>query len=139
MDQSSRIGQHASRHIRRCRYGAKSKCLNGAGGSIAYIPSMTVGVSARRMETGISSFMEYLNFLSRTLMLHRKCSHASLACLVYVPAAIAMHSIGLVVIRELEVQKVISKSSWLTKTKDCKLLTLFSSSYETKMRFTEFT
>lgn len=74
-------------------------CVQETGGRIAFLPSITVGVSPRRMETGIVSFVEYMSFLPRTLLLHRRFGYAAAASFVYLPWVVAVHTARLVVIR----------------------------------------
>ena len=74
-------------------------CVGETGGKIAFIPYITVGVSPRRMETGLVPFAQYMSFLPRTLLLHRKFGLAALATFVYLPGIIAVHSARLIVIR----------------------------------------
>ncbi|MGC0364607.1 glycosyltransferase involved in cell wall biosynthesis [Rhodococcus sp. 27YEA15] len=74
-------------------------CIKRIGGRIAFIPSITVGVSSRRMETGIFSFVNYMSFLPRTLLLHRRYGYLALAGILYIPVIVAIHSARLVLIR----------------------------------------
>ncbi|WP_307829466.1 glycosyltransferase family 2 protein [Antrihabitans stalagmiti] len=74
-------------------------CVGESGGSIAFLPNITVGVSPRRMETRMSAFVVYMSFLPRTLLLHRRFGYAALATFVYLPALTVLHAGRLAVIR----------------------------------------
>ncbi|MGU3431571.1 glycosyltransferase family 2 protein [Actinomycetes bacterium M1A6_2h] len=74
-------------------------CVQEAGGRNAFLPHITVGVSARRMESSLPSFVKYMTCLPRTLVLHRRYALAAGAALVYLPSVTALHAARLVVIR----------------------------------------
>ncbi|MCF3939994.1 glycosyltransferase family 2 protein [Gordonia tangerina] len=74
-------------------------CVTESGGRNAFLASLTVGVSSRRMETGLMSFVTYMSFLPRTFALHRRVALAAGTALVYVPALTVVHAMRLVAIR----------------------------------------
>ncbi|GGG12857.1 glycosyl transferase [Rhodococcoides trifolii] len=74
-------------------------CVQEAGGRNAFLPHITVGVSARRMESGLPSFVQYMSCLPRTLVLHRRYTLAAGAALLYLPSVTALHAVRLLVIR----------------------------------------
>lgn len=79
-------------------------CVQDAGGRNAFLPSLTVGVSPRRMETGMPAFVRYMSFLPRTFMLHRRYAFALGAAAVYVPALTVLHTGRLVALRTYDVE-----------------------------------
>ncbi|MDY6809933.1 MAG: glycosyltransferase family 2 protein [Actinomycetota bacterium] len=79
-------------------------CVTESGGRNAFLASLTVGVSARRMETGLTSFVTYMSFLPRTFALHRRLALAAGAALFYVPALTAVHAVRLMAIRIYDVE-----------------------------------
>lgn len=74
-------------------------CVQDINGRNAFLASLTVGVSPRRMETGVSAFAEYMSFLPRTLLLHRRYGLAAGAAFGYLPPVIVVHAARLVLIR----------------------------------------
>jgi glycosyltransferase involved in cell wall biosynthesis len=74
-------------------------CVQEAGGRNAFLPHITVGVSARRMESSLPSFVTYMSCLPRTLLLHRRYALAAGAALVYLPSVTMLHAARLLVIR----------------------------------------
>ena len=74
-------------------------CVQDIGGRNAFLGSLTVGVSPRRMETSLPAFVEYMSFLPRTLLLHRRYRLAALVIFGYLPAVIVVHAGRLVLIR----------------------------------------
>ncbi|QTI70121.1 glycosyltransferase family 2 protein [Gordonia polyisoprenivorans] len=74
-------------------------CVQDINGRNAFLASLTVGVSPRRMETGVSAFAEYMSFLPRTLLLHRRYGLAAGAAFGYLPPVIIVHAARLVLIR----------------------------------------
>lgn len=79
-------------------------CVQDAGGRNAFLTSLTVGVSPRRMETGMSSFVTYMSFLPRTFLLHRRCGLALGATVVYLPALTVLHAARLAVLRAYDAE-----------------------------------
>nr|WP_064571534.1 glycosyltransferase family 2 protein [Gordonia sp. LAM0048] len=77
-------------------------CVGDAGGRNAFLRSLTVGVSPRRMETGMVPFVHYMSFLPRTFLLHRRFGLAVGAAAVYVPAIAVAHAMRLVVLRSYD-------------------------------------
>ncbi len=77
-------------------------CVQDAGGRNAFLPALTVGVSPRRMETGMSSFVTYMSFLPRTFALHRRYGLALGAAAVYLPALTALHGARLLMLRSYD-------------------------------------
>ncbi|MFC3960976.1 glycosyltransferase [Nocardia jiangsuensis] len=74
-------------------------CVTEIGGRNAFLNNLTVGVAARRMETGIPAFVRYMACLPRTLLLHRRWGLAAGAVLVYVPSIVVLHAARLLLIR----------------------------------------
>lgn len=74
-------------------------CVQETGGRNAFLSSITVGVSPRRMESGMTSFVRYMACLPRTLALHRRRALAAAAAVVYVPGVTVLHACRLVMIR----------------------------------------
>lgn len=74
-------------------------CVQETGGRNAFLPSITVGVSPRRMESGMRSFVRYMACLPRTLLLHRRYALALGALTLYVPAVSVLHACRLIMIR----------------------------------------
>ncbi|NDK92318.1 glycosyltransferase [Gordonia desulfuricans] len=79
-------------------------CVRDINGRNAFLTSITVGVSPRRMETGMLAFMEYMSFLPRTLLLHRRYGMAATVVLGYLPPLFAVHGARLVMIRAYDPQ-----------------------------------
>ncbi|WP_148281177.1 glycosyltransferase family 2 protein [Gordonia sp. KTR9] len=77
-------------------------CVGDTGGRNAFLRSLTVGVSPRRMETGMVPFVQYMSFLPRTFLLHRRFGLAAGAAAVYVPAITIAHALRLVVLRSYD-------------------------------------
>ncbi|GAC48521.1 glycosyltransferase family 2 protein [Gordonia aichiensis] len=77
-------------------------CVQDTGGRNAFLPALTVGVSPRRMETGMSSFVTYMSFLPRTFALHKRYGLALGAAMVYLPALTALHAARLVLLRSYD-------------------------------------
>ncbi|MCT1354172.1 MULTISPECIES: glycosyltransferase family 2 protein [Gordonia] len=77
-------------------------CVGDAGGRNAFLRSLTVGVSPRRMETGMVPFVRYMSFLPRTFLLHRRFGLAAGSAAVYVPAITVAHALRLVVLRSYD-------------------------------------
>ncbi|MEE4024257.1 glycosyltransferase family 2 protein [Gordonia sp. PKS22-38] len=73
-------------------------CVSEAGGRNAFLASLTVGVSARRMRSGLPAFVTYMSFLPRTFAIHRRYALTAGSALVYVPALTAMHALRLAAI-----------------------------------------
>lgn len=74
-------------------------CVREDGGRNAFLPSLTVGVSPRRMESGLREFVHYMSFLPRTFALHRHIGYTAGTALIYVPALTVLHTGRLLVIR----------------------------------------
>lgn len=74
-------------------------CVQDIGGRNAFLASLTVGVSPRRMETGVLAFVQYMSFLPRTLLLHRRYALAAVTAVGYLPPVIVVHAGRLVLIR----------------------------------------
>ncbi|MFW0786837.1 glycosyltransferase family 2 protein [Gordonia sp. CPCC 206044] len=74
-------------------------CITEDGGRNAFLASLTVGVSARRMESGLPAFVKYMSFLPRTFALHRRFALTAGTALVYVPALTVLHAVRLGAIR----------------------------------------
>ncbi|WP_066907989.1 glycosyltransferase family 2 protein [Millisia brevis] len=74
-------------------------CVNDIGGRNAFLGTLTVGVSPRRMETGLRDFAGYMSCLPRTFLLHRRFGFAAGAALIYVPTLVVLHAGRLVAIR----------------------------------------
>ncbi len=79
-------------------------CVQDIGGRNAFLSSLTVGVSPRRMESGVASFVRYMSFLPRTFALHRRYGFALGAGAVYVPALTVLHAARLVALRTYDVE-----------------------------------
>lgn len=77
-------------------------CVGDAGGRNAFLRSLTVEVSPRRMETGMVPFVRYMSFLPRTFLLHRRFGLAAGAAAIYVPAISVTHAMRLVVLRSYD-------------------------------------
>ncbi|MCX2756263.1 glycosyltransferase family 2 protein [Gordonia sp. 4N] len=77
-------------------------CVGDAGGRNAFLRSLTVGVSPRRMETGMVPFVRYMSFLPRTFLLHRRFGLVAGSAAVYVPAITVAHALRLVVLRSYD-------------------------------------
>ncbi|MCX6469959.1 MAG: glycosyltransferase family 2 protein [Corynebacteriales bacterium] len=74
-------------------------CVGEIGGRNAFLPHLGVGVSPRRMETGVVSFVRYMSFLPRTLFLHRRYALGVGAWILYIPWVTAVHVARLLLIR----------------------------------------
>ncbi|WP_238423490.1 glycosyltransferase family 2 protein [Gordonia sp. 'Campus'] len=74
-------------------------CVGDAGGRNAFLRGLTVGVSPRRMETGMRPFVHYMSFLPRTFWLHRRYGLAAGSAAVYVPAVTVAHALRLMMLR----------------------------------------
>lgn len=74
-------------------------CVQDINGRNAFLVCITVGVSPRRMETGLRAFVEYMSFLPRTLLLHRRYALAGAAIFGYLPMVIIVHAARLLLIR----------------------------------------
>ncbi|WP_439032477.1 glycosyltransferase family 2 protein [Gordonia terrae] len=74
-------------------------CVGDAGGRNAFLRGLTVGVSPRRMETGMRPFVRYMCFLPRTFWLHRRYGLAAGSAAVYVPAITVAHALRLMMLR----------------------------------------
>ncbi|MGV9670402.1 glycosyltransferase family 2 protein [Gordonia sp. NPDC003504] len=74
-------------------------CVQDAHGRNAFLSSLTVGVSPRRMETALPAFVEYMSFLPRTLLMHRRYGLAAVVVFGYLPPLIVVHAARLVLIR----------------------------------------
>ncbi|AZG45235.1 glycosyltransferase family 2 protein [Gordonia insulae] len=74
-------------------------CITEGGGRNAFLASLTVGVSARRMHSGLPAFVTYMSFLPRTFALHRRFAFTAGTALVYVPALTILHACRLMAIR----------------------------------------
>ncbi|GAA1895045.1 glycosyltransferase family 2 protein [Williamsia serinedens] len=74
-------------------------CVTETGGANAFLPHLTVGVSPRRMETGVVSFARYMLCLPRTMFLHRRLLLGVGALTLYVPWVVVMHVVRLGLIR----------------------------------------
>ncbi|GAA1481467.1 hypothetical protein GCM10009624_19070 [Gordonia sinesedis] len=79
-------------------------CIIDTGGRNAFMPELTVGVSPRRMQSGLPSFVKYMSFLPRTFALHRRFGFAAVTALVYVPALTLLHAGRLLVIRTYDAE-----------------------------------
>lgn len=77
-------------------------CVRETGGRNAFLTSITVGVSPRRMETGVASFVRYMSCLPRTFLLHKQFGLALGAAAVYVPAITALHTGRLLILRSYD-------------------------------------
>ncbi|MFD3745198.1 glycosyltransferase [Nocardia sp. NPDC058633] len=74
-------------------------CVTEIGGRNAFLPTITVGVAPRRMETGMASFARYMSCLPRTLILHRRYGLALGAAVLYLPPIFVVHAARLVLLR----------------------------------------
>ncbi|RPA10248.1 glycosyltransferase family 2 protein [Gordonia sp. OPL2] len=74
-------------------------CVGEDGGRNAFLASLTVGVSARRMQSALPSFVTYMSFLPRTFALHRRYALTAGSALIYVPALTVLHALRLTAIR----------------------------------------
>ncbi|MFE1593350.1 glycosyltransferase family 2 protein [Nocardia sp. NPDC058705] len=74
-------------------------CVTEIGGRNAFLPTITVGVAPRRMETGMPSFVRYMVCLPRTLILHRRYGLALGAVVLYLPPIFVVHAARLVLLR----------------------------------------
>ncbi|GAC69771.1 glycosyltransferase family 2 protein [Gordonia soli] len=74
-------------------------CVQDVGGRNAFLGDLTVGVSPRRMHTGMRGFVTYMSALPRTFLLHRRIGLAIGAAAVYLPAIIVVHAARLAVMR----------------------------------------
>lgn len=74
-------------------------CVQDAHGRNAFLSSLTVGVSPRRMETALPAFVEYMSFLPRTLLMHRRYGLTAVVVFGYLPPLIVVHAARLVLIR----------------------------------------
>lgn len=74
-------------------------CVRDIGCKNAFLGSITVGVSPRRMETGMASFVQYMSFLPRTLLMHRRFGLATLMLVGYLPPLFVVHGLRLILIR----------------------------------------
>ena len=79
-------------------------CVRETGGRNAFLASITVGVSPRRMETGIGSFVRYMSCLPRTFLLHRQFGLALGAAAVYLPAITVLHTGRLLLLRSYDAE-----------------------------------
>lgn len=77
-------------------------CVQESGGRNAFLPSITVGVSPRRMESGMRSFVRYMLCLPRTLARHRKFVLATGALTLYLPGVAVLHALRLLMIRSYD-------------------------------------
>ncbi|GAA2068928.1 glycosyltransferase family 2 protein [Williamsia deligens] len=74
-------------------------CVTETGGRNAFLPHLTVGVSPRRMQTGLASFARYMMCLPRTMFLHRRLWLGIGASVLYVPWVVVVHAVRLLLIR----------------------------------------
>ena len=79
-------------------------CVTETGGRNAFLPHLTVGVSPRRMETGVVSFARYMVCLPRTMFLHRRLLLGLGAVTLYVPWVVVVHIARLLLIRSWDPQ-----------------------------------
>ncbi|GAA5060959.1 glycosyltransferase [Nocardia callitridis] len=79
-------------------------CVTETGGRNAFLPEITVGVAARRMETGMPGFVRYMSCLPRTLLLHRRYALAAAAALLYVPSVSTLHAARLALLRSYDTE-----------------------------------
>lgn len=79
-------------------------CVQDMQGRNAFLSSLTVGVSPRRMETALPAFIEYMSFLPRTLLLHKRYGFAAAVVFGYLPPLIVVHAARLVLIRAHDAQ-----------------------------------
>ena len=77
-------------------------CVRESGGRNAFLASITVGVSPRRMETGVASFVRYMSCLPRTFLLHKQFGLALGAAAVYLPAITVLHTARLLMLRSYD-------------------------------------
>ncbi|MGW0037424.1 glycosyltransferase family 2 protein [Gordonia sp. NPDC003376] len=96
-------------------------CVRDINGRNAFLSSITVGVSPRRMETGMVAFMEYMSFLPRTLLLHRRRGMAAAVVLGYLPPLFVVHGARLVLIRAYDPQTASFsiRNVWRPTTQRC--------------------
>ncbi|TFI44704.1 glycosyltransferase family 2 protein [Rhodococcus sp. 1R11] len=74
-------------------------CVQDEGGRNAFLASLTVGVSPRRMQSSLPEFVQYMSFLPRTFALHRRYSYTAGTALIYVPALTVLHTGRLLMLR----------------------------------------
>lgn len=67
-------------------------CVQDVGGRNAFLGSLTVGVSPRRMQSSLPEFARYMSFLPRTFALHRRFAYTAGTALIYVPALTVLHT-----------------------------------------------
>lgn len=79
-------------------------CVTEVGGRNAFLPTITVGVAPRRMETGMRSFVRYMCCLPRTLLLHRRYGLALGAAVLYLPPIFVVHAARLVLLRTYDAE-----------------------------------
>ncbi len=77
-------------------------CVGETGGRNAFLPHLGVGVSPRRMESSVGSFVRYMSFLPRTFMLHKRYGLALGSLTLYVPWVTLVHAARLVLIRSYD-------------------------------------
>ncbi|MBT0566869.1 glycosyltransferase family 2 protein [Williamsia sp. CHRR-6] len=94
-------------------------CVGETGGRNAFLPHITVGVSPRRMETGMVGFVRYMSFLPRTLLLHQRFGYAFGAITIYLPWISFTHALRLILIRSYDAQsQTYSARNILRPTED---------------------
>ncbi|MDZ7910263.1 MAG: glycosyltransferase family 2 protein [Rhodococcus sp. (in: high G+C Gram-positive bacteria)] len=74
-------------------------CIQDDGGRNAFLASLTVGVSPRRMQSSLPEFTRYMSFLPRTFALHRRFAYTAGTALIYVPALTVLHTGRLLMLR----------------------------------------
>ncbi|MFT4127137.1 MAG: glycosyltransferase family 2 protein [Gordonia sp. (in: high G+C Gram-positive bacteria)] len=79
-------------------------CVQDLKGRNAFLTTITVGVSPRRMATGLPAFVEYMSFLPRTLLLHKRFGLAAAVTVGYLPPVIVVHALRLVLIRAYDAE-----------------------------------
>ncbi|GGF31427.1 glycosyl transferase [Williamsia phyllosphaerae] len=79
-------------------------CVGEIGGRNAFLPHLGVGVSPRRMESSVGSFIRYMSFLPRTFLLHKRYGLAVGSMTLYVPWVTLVHAARLILIRSYDAQ-----------------------------------
>ncbi|MFC6010646.1 glycosyltransferase family 2 protein [Nocardia lasii] len=94
-------------------------CVTEIGGRNAFLPTITVGVAPRRMETAMPSFIRYMSCLPRTLILHRRYALAAGATLLYLPPIVAVHATRLLLLRTYDTKtRTFTPTNLFRKTAD---------------------
>lgn len=97
-------------------------CILDDGGRNAFLASLTVGVSPRRMQSSLPEFVQYMSFLPRTFALHRRFSYTAGTALIYVPALTVLHTGRLLMLRlydsetgQLDPRRLLQRTSTPTR------------------------